>query len=640
MSDNPIKAAALEYLERGWSTIALCPFDHAGVSAVHKQICNSPGKAPQMGWKEFQTRRPTPAELQEMWTRFPNANVGVCMGPVSGIVGLDIDGEPGEALLDEACGEELPDTCEFTTPGGGRRLLFAIPPGVQCPGPTHSCAAGRHSGMSFLSQGSQTVMPPSRHANGGYYAWKQYASPADRPPQTVPKWLIDWAIRQNQRNRVANTQVSAVGEQIRDGERDQTLTRLAGSMRRHGATREEMLAALEVANHRCQPPLPQAQIEKIAESVSKYTPAQVNPNRMPVEKPKPTASLIRANEIELQEIKWLWETWIPQGKLVALDGDPGLGKSTMLLDLAARVSRGAPMPDGTPGTIANVLLSTAEDCLEDTIGPRLAEAGADLEKVIIFDQVKQGEDSRPLTLPDDLPMVKEVIRTNQIKLWIIDPLMSFLAGSVDSCNDQDVKRCFHKLYLVAKETDCTILFLRHLNKAAGTKAIYRGTGSIGIIGAARAGMMVVQDPDRADEKILICQKTNIAAMPLSLRFRLEPTHRKVCRVVWTGTSTAKADDLLTIQATPEEKDERKDAVEFLEDLLAEGQKPRKEVIRAARAAGFSDNSIKTARTKLKIQFQKIGFGGQSIAYWRLPHTPESPQTNHPTIHDPDAEDAA
>ena len=173
MAEQNTLSAALEYLGRGWSPIALCPPDHVGVSKVHQSMCGSPGKAPQVGWKEFQTRLPTADEIQAMWTQFPAANVGVCMGPVSGIIGLDIDGEEGERLLNEACGEELPDTCEFTTPGGGRRLLFQTPPGVQMPGPTHRFGGAKHSGMSFLSHGSQTVMPPSRHANGGVLCGKE-----------------------------------------------------------------------------------------------------------------------------------------------------------------------------------------------------------------------------------------------------------------------------------------------------------------------------------------------------------------------------------------------------------------------------------------------------------------------------------
>jgi hypothetical protein len=161
-------AAALRYVARGWSVLPLCPPDHAGVGAEHSRRCDSPGKAPLVPWKAYQSRRPTTDEVCDWWDTWPTANVGVVMGPVSGLVGIDVDGEGGERRLAEFSGGDLPETLEFSTPNG-RRLLYApggglfYPPGLDLSG-----AAGE---VRLLGQGSQTVMPPSRHKSGEVYRW-------------------------------------------------------------------------------------------------------------------------------------------------------------------------------------------------------------------------------------------------------------------------------------------------------------------------------------------------------------------------------------------------------------------------------------------------------------------------------------
>lgn len=158
--------AALAYLERGWCPIPLCPFNHANVGDPHKKTCKSPGKTPIVNWKDLQHRLPTPKEVAAWWKRNPAANVGVVMGVVSGLVGLDVDGLDAEQLLQEISCGDLPATLQFKTPGGGRRLIYKIPQGVLVPKRRHD----RHdSHVLILGEGSYTVMPPSIHHSGGVY---------------------------------------------------------------------------------------------------------------------------------------------------------------------------------------------------------------------------------------------------------------------------------------------------------------------------------------------------------------------------------------------------------------------------------------------------------------------------------------
>jgi hypothetical protein len=164
--------AAQEYLARGWSVIPLCPWDHVGAGRGHSKDCGSPGKAPLVGWKAYQDRLPSAGEVASWWKRWPNANVGVVMGPVSRLVGIDVDGQAGWEALREMALAELPTTLEFDTPGGGFRLLYEIPAGLVFPPGFESFV--KHQELRLLGKGSQTVAPPSRHRSGGYYAWRKW----------------------------------------------------------------------------------------------------------------------------------------------------------------------------------------------------------------------------------------------------------------------------------------------------------------------------------------------------------------------------------------------------------------------------------------------------------------------------------
>jgi hypothetical protein len=162
--------AALLYLSWGWSVLPLCPPDHVGVGKDHGKNCKRSnwGKAPLIaGWQQ-QEQLPTPAQVVGWWRHWPNANVGIALGPLSGLVGLDLDGEGGEARLWELCKGILVPTYEFRTPGGGRRLLFAT--GQRLFRPKFMQEAKKQE-FRLLGQGAQTVAPPSRHQSGGIYEW-------------------------------------------------------------------------------------------------------------------------------------------------------------------------------------------------------------------------------------------------------------------------------------------------------------------------------------------------------------------------------------------------------------------------------------------------------------------------------------
>lgn len=162
--------AAIQYRDYGWSVLALCPPDHSGMSAKHREKCESPGKAPWHKWKQFQAEHVGEDELHRWFEDHPASNIGIALGPVSGLVRIDVDGPAGRKYLAEMSGDEIPETLRFASGGGGEGLLFSIPPGVELR-TTRDKGEEVHDEIRFQGAGAQTVLPPSLHPSGQAYRW-------------------------------------------------------------------------------------------------------------------------------------------------------------------------------------------------------------------------------------------------------------------------------------------------------------------------------------------------------------------------------------------------------------------------------------------------------------------------------------
>lgn len=249
--------------------------------------------------------------------------------------------------------------------------------------------------------------------------------------------------------------------------------------------------------------------------------------------------LTRITDIQAEKVDWLWEGRIPRGAITLLDGDPEVGKSTLSLDLAARVSCGARMPDGARGALPGpVILVSAEDSLAHTVRPRLEAAGAALQHCHALQAVYTQEQplGRPLRLPTDNGALHRAILNLSAALVIIDPLMSFIDAEINSSIDQDVRKVLWPLAQTAEQTGCAILIVRHLTKGStGGPAIYRGGGSMGIIGAARSGLAAYVDPEdpSAQRRVLAQIKSNLGrkSAPLDYFINADPK-TGVGRVTW------------------------------------------------------------------------------------------------------------
>ena len=261
--------------------------------------------------------------------------------------------------------------------------------------------------------------------------------------------------------------------------------------------------------------------------------------------PKVEPVLVCMDDVRPEPVPWLWKSWLPLEALAVLDGDPGLGKSTLTLDLAARVSRGWAMPPGggPAADPAGVVLLSAEDSLKHTIRPRLEVAGADLTRVHHFDAVRQGEAERAPVLPWDMDLLADWVEGRGVRLIIVDPLTAYLTQEHDAHKDQDVRQALRPLAKLAERLHVCILFLRHLNKLSTGAALYRGTGSIAITGSARAAMVSGRDPEDESRHVLAMNKLNLAARPASLAYRLVPVG-DVTRVEWLGETELLAHEII------------------------------------------------------------------------------------------------
>jgi hypothetical protein len=346
----------------------------------------------------------------------------------------------------------------------------------------------------------------------------------------------------------------------------------------------------------------------------------VRADREGMDDPAPAPSVtVRLADVQPELVSWLWDARVPLGKLTLIDGDPGLGKSTLALEIIARLTTGRALPEGGAISPANVVILTAEDGLADTVRPRLDAAGADVNRVFALTAARadDGEEIWP-TLDKNLAAVADAMKRHEARLVVIDPIMAFLGGEVNSWRDQDVRRVLTPLSKLAEETGAAVVGIRHLTKGGGTNAVYRGGGSIGIAGAARSVLLVAKDPENDARRIIASVKSNLGIPPSSLAYRVESAGL-ACRIVFDGTSEMTADGLLTVAAAdaePEGRSARDDAASFLADLLVGGAVPTPDIQREARKAGHAWRTVRRAKDGLGVVVEKLGLTGGWI--WRLP----------------------
>lgn len=317
------------------------------------------------------------------------------------------------------------------------------------------------------------------------------------------------------------------------------------------------------------------------------------------------------SEVEPEQVEWLWPGRLPLGKLSVLDGDPGLGKSAITLDIAARVSAGLELPDGGQCDPAGVVLLSAEDGLADTIRPRLDAAGANTERIVALSTLEGGGE-RTISIPRDLDTIERAIARVNAALVVVDPLMAFLAEKTDSHKDQHVRRALAPLAALIERTRTAAVIVRHLSKGEGRNPLYRGGGSIGIIGAARSGLVVGVDPENPEQRILAANKHNLSRAAKSLVFRVGSAPNGSARVHWVGASNLNAADILKEPEGQDKKTALLEAKEFLRATLKDGPVASEQVKKDALGADISKSTLKRAKLEMGIASKKQSDGSWSF----------------------------
>lgn len=324
-----------------------------------------------------------------------------------------------------------------------------------------------------------------------------------------------------------------------------------------------------------------------------------------------------ADQVVAQPLSWLWPERLPLGKLLILDGDPDLGKSLLALDLCARLSTGRPFPDGRlgPGP-ANALVLSAEDTAADTIVPRLRRLGADLQRVFVWQRAGHDEDW-PWRFPAHADRLDDALHRTDARLAVLDPVTAFLDDSVLCASDQSVRRALAPLIHLADKHRCALLMLRHLNKQGGSRAVYRGLGSIAFVAASRFAMLVARDPLSPARCVLAQVRNSLAGPQPSLLYRLTAADSALPAVDWLGTSPILADELLA-DAAPRGQGPRDRAATFLEQYLATGPRTARDIWAAAQQASLSARTVQRAKRSLGIRCRRTYTGSRPVSYWLLP----------------------
>jgi hypothetical protein len=307
-----------------------------------------------------------------------------------------------------------------------------------------------------------------------------------------------------------------------------------------------------------------------------------------------------------KKVEWLWPNWIPAAALSLIDGDPGMAKSTVAMDLAARLTTGRPMPFEKNGAKPrDVIILSAEDDAHFTIRPRADAAGADVRRIHVVEAMRTKEGERPVVLPFDFDHIEWLALYYKVALIIIDPVPAYIGSEIDTNNDASTRKVLHRLKLLCERTGATVLMIRHLNKDQKQAALYRGGGSMAFVGAARAAMIVGQHPRQPDVKVLAMNKMNLGPMPLAATYRIVPAG-DVAKIEWLDQEDLKPDEI--IGAPGFSPNRRADALaaakEFLVDELSGGPVEATAVFDRAEAERHALTTIKRAKKDLGIRSVK------------------------------------
>lgn len=340
---------------------------------------------------------------------------------------------------------------------------------------------------------------------------------------------------------------------------------------------------------------------------------------------EPPLKLINMESVEVEQIEWLFYPFIPYGKVTIIQGDPGEGKTTMVLQIIAKLTRGESIlpiqliqekeqinckensRDDSEAvdtdlqenvakqhleSPVNVIYQTAEDGLGDTIKPRLLAAGADCSRVLVIDDREQ-----PLTMLD--MRLEEAIIQTKARLVVLDPIQGFLGADVDMHRANEIRPVMKRVAVLAEKYQCAIILIGHMNKNSNGKSSYRGLGSIDFQAAARSVLIVGRVKEEPETRVVCHVKSSLAPEGKSIAFRLDKDNG----FEWIGEYDISADELLSGDNRGQKS---RQAKEFLLNILSVGKIPQKKIEEEAKKHGIMMKTLRNVKRELNIKSKKEG----------------------------------
>ncbi|NYF80574.1 AAA family ATPase [Granulicella arctica] len=652
------------------------PNRDAAVALAHQGFrifpCNA-DKTPKGPWASIEPR--SPFAISGVWKAddLPGFPIGK-----HGMIVIDCDCKPdgpdGVAAFDDLCSREGIDRSEafvVTTPSGGLHFYFrtetpygnssgSLPPGIDVRGKGgYVIAPGAvlPDGRTYRhDHGSWDTIPALPEALASYLKPKDGLTlpdaVADAPEATGEVLPIPTERDRTYAERALEdevTKLSALGHGSRRNAALNDACFVMGTLAGNGSidpqhVGEQLLRASEINGHAAKHGFDQtvATIQSgIRAGLAKPRPLLSDAPDIPIDgllnaakvsnrdaaiKPsvKRSVSLLQGSEIQETPITWLWDGYLPQGKLTLLAGAGGTGKSTLAFSITATITTAGLWPDGTRCNQAgNVLIWSSEDDPADTIKPRLMAVNADPTRYgIISGTIDEHGIRDAFDAGRDMDSLREAVKSiGGIKLLIIDPIVTAVTGDMHKAND--VRRSLQAIVDFAAEMNCAVIGITHFAKnTGGRNSAERVIGSQAFAALARM-VLVAAKEEESDRRVFTRAKSNNSVDTGGFAYTIEALslHRGIIatRVVWgealEGSSRSILADVESEET--EESSQMSKAQSYLLEALKHGPVPSKELMEHAREIhGISPKTCRRAKDELRIQARKAGMTSGWL--WQLP----------------------
>jgi archaellum biogenesis ATPase FlaH len=324
----------------------------------------------------------------------------------------------------------------------------------------------------------------------------------------------------------------------------------------------------------------------------------------------PRLRLVTLSAVEPEPVTWLWDRFIPAGKITLLVGDPGCGKSWLSIGIAAGLSRGWHLPgDERRSEASSTVFVNYEDGIGDTIRPRAGRSDADLSRILVIDGVENEEHASAFQIGDIDALEATLAERPDVSLVVIDPV-SCLLGDVDMFRDNEVRAALQPLKLLAERTGVAIVLVAHLRKGEAERALYRVSGSIGFVGLARSVLLVATDPESGRRSVSRL-KGNLSEEPQPVEFDIDRDG-----FAWKGVAPELTAERMLAPTTGRRKASR-EIEDFILEQLRDGAQPAKEIIASGEERGFHKRALQRVAAALHVKIARVGFGPKGHFEWSL-----------------------